>query len=108
MLNIESQKTQIKAEITAQVLRFLGEIIVWSEDNLNKILSSFQIRARDALAEQALRELECEGIIRFIGSSDIFLVPHPNLLEHAPQSFAPGRLAAFLQQILGSRLAQEA
>ena len=105
---IPTQKILVKAEITAQILKFLGEIIVWSEDNIDKTLSHQHLRARDPLVLEALRELEQEGIIRLIANSDIFLVPHPNLLEHSERAFAPSRLAAFLQQILGSRLAQEA
>ncbi len=102
----EKIRNQIKAEVTINVLRFAGDIIMWSEENIQKVLSllSNQLKTDDDEVIEALHQLDHEGVIHFIGASDIFLVPHPSLLE----PYEHERHAELLHWVLETRLAREA
>lgn len=103
----EKQKNQIKAEITVNVLRFAADIIMWSEENIAKILDQLPGKpgSRDEIVLEAIQELEREQVIHFIGASDIYLVPNPELLE--PYASYQSH-ADLVRWVLETRLAKEA
>lgn len=103
----EKHKNQIKSEITANILHFAADIVIWSEENIAKLLSRLPERPtpRDETVTEALHELEQEGVIHFIGASDIYVIPHPELLEPYASHESHAKL---LRWVLETRLAKEA
>ncbi len=107
----KDEKTQIKGEITAALLRFSRDLIAWSEENIGKILSQLAtpLSPRDPRVIEALQELEEEGVIQWLGDPDIFLTLHPALLEDSPWHRAhPGQSQVLRCLLASKKLAWEA